>query len=110
VKTVRDQAAQEIDAAVEKAATNAEREQLQQGRQSKIDNATAAAEVLTGDPVVVVDNPTYRSEEKMLDDWCRDDEVRATLREAIVVLGELLRGFNENIYKSSKSAADCCES
>ena len=70
----------------------------------------AAAEVLTGDPVVVVDNPTYRSEEKMLDDWCRDDEVRATLREAIVVLGELLRGFNENIYKSSKSAADCCES
>jgi len=44
---------------------------------------------------------TYRSEESMLGDWCSDPKVKAVLREAIAVLGELLRGFNENIYKSS---------
>jgi hypothetical protein len=35
---------------------------------------------------------------QMLGDWC-DAEVRAALRNAIAVLGELLRGFNEAIYK-----------
>jgi hypothetical protein len=34
----------------------------------------------------------------MLDDWCPDPEVRESLREAIAVLGELLRGFNETIF------------
>jgi hypothetical protein len=44
---------------------------------------------------------TYRSEESMLGEWCLDPKVKAVLREAIAVVGELLRGFNENIYKSS---------
>ncbi len=45
---------------------------------------------------------TYQLESHMFEDWCEDDKVKATLREAIAVLGELLRGFNENVYKSSK--------
>ncbi len=53
------------------------------------------------DPVLD-DDHKYRDEEQMLEKvWCPKDEVRAALREAIQVLGELLRGFNENIYKSS---------
>jgi hypothetical protein len=47
---------------------------------------------------------TYQFEDKMLGEWCEDAQVRATLSEAIVVLGELLRGFNENIFKSSGAA------
>jgi hypothetical protein len=41
----------------------------------------------------------YLEPARMLEDWC-DPEVRAALRNAIAVLGELLRGFNETIYKS----------
>jgi hypothetical protein len=32
--------------------------------------------------------------------WCKDEEVSATLRNSIMVLGELLHGFNEEIYKN----------
>lgn len=51
----------------------------------------------------------YRFENKMIEDACSDPLIRATLREAIVVLGELLRGFNENIYFSSPGGGDCPE-
>jgi hypothetical protein len=51
------------------------------------------------DPVVGL--KTYEEEERMLTDWCIEPDVRVALREAIVVLGELLRGFNENIHKIS---------
>jgi len=51
----------------------------------------------------------YRFENKMIEDACRDPLIRATLREAIAVLGELLRGFNENIYFSSPGGGDCPE-
>ena len=59
---------------------------------------TAEDPALTGDPVI--DHLTYRSEERMLQDWCTDPEVCATLNTSIKVLGEVLRGFNEHIYNS----------
>ena len=43
---------------------------------------------------------TYQTPDRMLEDWCSDIEVRAALINSIEVLGELLRGFNEVIYKS----------
>jgi hypothetical protein len=36
----------------------------------------------------------------MLGTWCKKDDVRAALISSVDVLGELLRGFNETIYKS----------
>jgi hypothetical protein len=42
---------------------------------------------------------TYPTPERMLDGWC-DPEVRAALINSLAVLGELLRKFNETIYKS----------
>lgn len=46
------------------------------------------------------DPPTYPTPQRMLEDWCSDAEVRGALRNAIAALNELLRGFNEVIYKS----------
>ena len=43
---------------------------------------------------------------RVLEDWCRDDGVRAALTNSVAALGELLRGFNENIYASSGGSAD----
>lgn len=37
---------------------------------------------------------------KMVWDWCKDCEVRTVLRSSLVVLGELLRGFDEDIFKN----------
>ncbi len=51
----------------------------------------------------------YRFENKMIDDSCRDKEIQATLREAVAILGELLRGFNEHIYFSSPGGGECPE-
>ncbi len=52
----------------------------------------------------------YRFEAKMLDDqWCPNPQIRASLREAVAILGELLYGFNENIYFSSPVGAECPE-
>jgi hypothetical protein len=53
------------------------------------------------DPVVT--DKRYHSEERMLGEWCQDDMVRAALSTAIVVLGELLRGFNENLFLASRA-------
>jgi len=36
----------------------------------------------------------------MIEDWCIHEDVRTALQSASTVLGELLRGFNEVIYKS----------
>jgi hypothetical protein len=48
------------------------------------------------------DDPKYRfylEPERMLEDRC-DPEVRAALRNSMAVLAELLRGFNETIYRN----------
>lgn len=42
----------------------------------------------------------YDSAELMLEDWCTKNDVRTTLNDAVVILGEVLRGFNEVIYKN----------
>ena len=42
----------------------------------------------------------YNTPKRVLEDWCRDDGICASLNISIAVLGELLRGFNEVIYKS----------
>ncbi|HTA72443.1 MAG TPA: hypothetical protein VK776_29390, partial [Bryobacteraceae bacterium] len=44
--------------------------------------------------------PTFENAQLMLSDWCLDPEVRVGLINSMTVLGELLRGFNEVIYKS----------
>jgi len=85
---------QKIDAEIQAAENKKERKSLQEHRQQKIE----AAHLKTCDPVI--DEQIYSNEQRALEDWCKDPEVRATLREAIAVLGELLRGFNENIYNS----------
>jgi hypothetical protein len=47
----------------------------------------------------------YTSENKVLEkEWCDDDVVRTALLDAVNVLGELLRGFNENIYLNTGGA------
>lgn len=32
--------------------------------------------------------------------WCPDPEIRSVVNDAVAVLGELLHGFNEVIYKT----------
>jgi len=92
-------AAKRVDEEIKNETDSARRKVLEGQRQSEIDRAASAIDTMTCDPVK--DQKTYRFEDKMLEDWCNDCRVRAILREAIVVLGELLRGFNENIYKNS---------
>jgi hypothetical protein len=56
---------------------------------------------LHADPAAVPPTPApYPNPEHMLGDWCSDIEIRTALNDAVAVLGELLRGFNEVIYKS----------
>jgi len=59
------------------------------------------------DPVIV--GHTYQFEDEMLGRWCIDPETRASLRQAVAVLGGLLCGFNENIFLNSKKSNECCE-
>lgn len=42
----------------------------------------------------------YPDQDQMLGSWCARPEVRAALNAAVLVLGELLHGFNELIYKN----------
>ncbi len=42
----------------------------------------------------------YPQPDDMLGAWCGDDRIRTMLNDAVAVLGELLRGFNEIIYKN----------
>lgn len=52
-------------------------------------------------PVPPVTGPSrYAEPEHVLDDWCPDPHLQASLQDAVAVLGELLRGFNEVIYRS----------
>jgi hypothetical protein len=45
-------------------------------------------------------SPSYPDPEHMLDTWCEDLKIQTALNDAIAVLGELLRAFNEVIYKN----------
>jgi hypothetical protein len=94
-------ATEDLEKAIQAAATHAEKEHLRDHKESIIanDSRVQSATKLTGDPVL--DTHTFSSEELMLSDWCTDDELRVSLLQAIKILGELLRGFNENIYRSS---------
>ncbi len=51
------------------------------------------------DPDPIPAAKEYRDHQKMLEDWC-DPELRAELKQKLIVLGELLRGFNENVYRN----------
>jgi Calcineurin-like phosphoesterase len=42
----------------------------------------------------------YPVTDHLLDAWCVDPEIKAALNDAVAVLGELLHGFNEVIYKT----------
>lgn len=98
----REKATKDIDAKIQAATADAERQQLHQMRSVDIDAAVKAAEPRICDPVI--EKHKYQSEQYMLGAWCKDPEVRATLNTAVRVLGEVLRGFNEHIYTSiSKS-------
>lgn len=46
------------------------------------------------------DPPIYPAAQPILEDWCLHDDIRAALTNSIATLGELLRGFNEIIYKN----------
>jgi hypothetical protein len=55
------------------------------------------------DLALVSSNPPiriYQKEARMLKEWCLDGQVSVVLQEAVAVLGELLNGFNENVYRS----------
>ena len=47
------------------------------------------------------DTPTYLDYRE----WCKDNEVRATLINSTAALSELLRGFNEIIYNIKPTQA-----
>jgi hypothetical protein len=42
----------------------------------------------------------YPDPDHVLDGWCSDIEIQTALNDAVAVLGELLHGFNEIIYKN----------
>jgi hypothetical protein len=46
------------------------------------------------------DNMTYKTSQRTLEDWCQHADIRIALSNSIATLGELLRGFNEIIYKN----------
>jgi hypothetical protein len=94
----REKATKQVDAKIQAAANDTARQQLRQTRLADIDAAVKAAGPQSCDPVI--DQHKYQSEQRMLADWCKDPEVRATLNTAVGVLGEVLRGFNEHIYTS----------
>lgn len=72
---------------------------------AKADQAIANPDSDANDPVLL--GHTYAFEDRMLGEWCDDPETRASLLQAVKVLGELLHGFNENIYLSSKKDDQC---
>ena len=57
---------------------------------------------------LVLADQKYPSGDEMLGDLCQPDEVRVALRQSVAMLGQLLCGFNESIYKNSVSPNDCC--
>lgn len=94
----REQATQQVDAKIQAATDDVERERLRRNRAADINAAIKASGPQGCDPVTK--NEEYESEQSMLGDWCKDPGVNATLNTSLRVLGEVLRGFNEHIYKS----------
>lgn len=94
----REQATEQVDAKIQAATDDVERERLGRNRAADIDAAIKASGPQGCDPVTK--NKEYQSEQSMLGDWCKDPGVSATLNTSLRVLGEVLRGFNEHIYKS----------
>lgn len=93
------EARERIEAEIQAAPNDAERQKLQAQKSQNI-QAAIDAFISSRDPVLGAQK-TYSDDQRAIEDWCRDSEVRAAVREAVAVLGELLRGFNENIYNSS---------
>jgi hypothetical protein len=94
------EATKQVDAKIAATTNTVEQAKLQASR-------TADIEALIRDTDPVITTTSYQSERKMLDDWCIDPGVCATLNTSLRVLGEVLRGFNEQIYKSiAKSEQD----
>jgi hypothetical protein len=95
----RAKATEEADAKIKAATSDSERQRLQQSRLADIEAAVKAATPSSCDPVL--DKLKYQSEQRMLTTpWCKNPEVCATVNTSLRVLGEVLRGFNEHIYKS----------
>jgi hypothetical protein len=88
----REEATRQVDAKIT-AGDASERDILRASRDEDIEAAIKAY-----NPVIT--DEKYQSEQKMLGDWCNDPGVCATLTTSLRVLGEVLRGFNEQIYKS----------
>ncbi|HEV3219543.1 MAG TPA: hypothetical protein VGZ48_07210 [Candidatus Acidoferrales bacterium] len=102
IHAARDAEGKKWDALIHAALTEKEKEALHSKKTAALEKAARDAEKLTGDPVL--DLEKYQTEDRMLGEWCRDIQLHAVLRESVTVLGELLRGFNENIYRSSPKA------
>jgi hypothetical protein len=51
-------------------------------------------------PAVAGPPVTYPDPDHVLDGWCPDIGIQTALNDAVAVLGELLHGFNEIIYKN----------
>lgn len=81
-------AAHDIDTEIPHGKTAEETKKPKSERQTEIDRGRQAAKNL------------YDSENLMLDKWCADPQVSAILNDAVLILGELLRRFNEIIYKN----------
>jgi hypothetical protein len=77
--------AETIDREIKKATTDDEKQKLRQKRKAMFEIAAHHA---------------YDAAALMLEKRCRDDQVRTTLNDSVIVLGELLRRFNETIYKN----------
>jgi hypothetical protein len=50
---------------------------------------------------------TYPSPEEMLGAWCKYPEIKTCLRQSVAILSQLLHGFNDDIYRSSKHSDGC---
>ncbi len=103
IKAARDEATQKADASIGAAPTQAEKDRLTASKAADIQQAVDDCNKLYSDPLLNSPNPppyTFQNEDRLLKDLCSDDQVRVALQEAVAVLGELLNGFNENIYFS----------
>jgi hypothetical protein len=62
--------------------------------------ATPPAPGAPAQPDAVVQSAYYPDPDHVLDGWCSKTEIETALNDAVAVLGELLHGFNEIIYKN----------
>jgi hypothetical protein len=61
---------------------------------------TAVAAPVVPTPAAPAPPVPYPDPDHVLDGWCSDLEIQTALNDAVAVLGELLHGFNEIIYKN----------